>query len=230
MKRCNDSVIDLEEGGPSNDGRAPQPRGHKASKQVIKCEASVADLESTLKVVMAKREEAYAKREDNRLREKEEQMINFIEIERKSLEVQERKLQVEEINARSRAKEIEVKEQEVEATLLAEENRIMMSDLSLMNSETRAWFQKKQAMIRSRDTVSNHIFIYFALYELLLFICNLLAISLCYFHSLRQNSQNGLRARAAKPEMCPAARCTPRPKRTRGQTLPLSVRVLTHTE
>jgi hypothetical protein len=164
----------------------------------------VADLESTLKVVMAKRE-------DNRLREKEEQMIKFIEIERKSLEVQERKLQVEEINARSRAKEIEVKEKEVEATLLAEENRIMMSDLSLMNSETRAWFQKKQAMIRSRDAVSNHIFIYFAMYELLLFICNLLAISLCYFHSLRQNSQNGLRARAAKPECVPPLGAPPVP-------------------
>jgi hypothetical protein len=38
---------------------------------------------------------------------------------------------------------------QVEAIFVAEENRIMMVDLSLMDLKRRAWFEKKQVMIRS---------------------------------------------------------------------------------
>jgi hypothetical protein len=40
----------------------------------------------------------------------------------------------------ARAKDIEVKEKEVETPLLTEENFIMTVDLSIMALETRAWF------------------------------------------------------------------------------------------
>jgi hypothetical protein len=44
-----------------------------------------------------------------------------------------------------------LKEKEVAATLLAEENRIMTADLSKMDPGTRAWFEKRQRLILSRD-------------------------------------------------------------------------------
>jgi hypothetical protein len=40
---------------------------------------------------------------------------------------------------------------EFEATLLAKESKIMMADLTALDPERRAWFKKKQAMIRARD-------------------------------------------------------------------------------
>jgi hypothetical protein len=38
-----------------------------------------------------------------------------------------------------------------EATLLAEESKIMMADLSALDPTRRAWFENKQVMIRARD-------------------------------------------------------------------------------
>ena len=37
--------------------------------------------------------------------------------------------------------------------VMAEENRIMMADLTIMDPETRAWFLKKQKIIRDRGDV-----------------------------------------------------------------------------
>jgi hypothetical protein len=51
----------------------------------------------------------------------------------------------------SKRGKIELKEKEVAATLLAEENRIMTADLSKMDPGTRAWFEKRQRLILSRD-------------------------------------------------------------------------------
>ena len=42
-------------------------------------------------------------------------------------------------------------ENRVKLAMMAEENRIMMSDLSIMDPEQKAWILKKQKMIRERD-------------------------------------------------------------------------------
>jgi hypothetical protein len=38
-----------------------------------------------------------------------------------------------------------------EATLLAEESKIMMADLIALDPGRRAWFESKEAMIRARE-------------------------------------------------------------------------------
>jgi hypothetical protein len=86
--RINDSTFDLEDGGPSKDGMAPWPRGHKASKQDLPREASSIAMKNTLRTVMAEKEEANAKRDSRRHWEKVEQMLSFADIQRKNYEVQ----------------------------------------------------------------------------------------------------------------------------------------------
>jgi hypothetical protein len=38
-----------------------------------------------------------------------------------------------------------------EATLLAEESKIMMADLSALDPTRKVWFENKQVMIRARE-------------------------------------------------------------------------------
>jgi hypothetical protein len=78
-------------------------------------------------------------------------MQSFADIQRKTLEVQQRKLDLAEVKKRARAKELELKAKKCEATLLAEESKIMMADLSALDPTRRAWFENNQAMIRARD-------------------------------------------------------------------------------
>ena len=139
----NDStVIDLEEGGPStgdpsNGGRTPRPRGHKSSKLDLKCDASSTALHETLESLMDEKEEANAKRDEKRRMEKEATSAIFIDLQKRVLEVEE-----------SKARSIAI---EAEAKLLAEESRILMADLTIMDPANRTWFEKKQEAIRSRD-------------------------------------------------------------------------------
>jgi hypothetical protein len=102
-------------------------------------------------LVFADKEEASAKRDERRRQDKEEQMQSFTSIERKTLEVQQRKLDLAEVKERTRAKELELKAKECEATLLAEESKIIMANLSVLDPTKRAWFEAKQAMICARD-------------------------------------------------------------------------------
>jgi hypothetical protein len=53
------------------------------------------------------------------------------------------------VKERARAKELELKANECEATLLAEESKIMMVNLSVLDPTRRAWFKNKQAMNRT---------------------------------------------------------------------------------
>jgi hypothetical protein len=78
-------------------------------------------------------------------------MQSFANIQRRTLEFQQRKLDLAEVKKRARAKELELKAKEYEATLLAEESKIMMTNLSALDPARRAWFESKQAMIRARD-------------------------------------------------------------------------------
>jgi hypothetical protein len=55
------------------------------------------------------------------------------------------------VKERTRAKELELKAKECKATLLAEESKIMMADLSVLDLTRTAWFESKQTMIRTRD-------------------------------------------------------------------------------
>jgi hypothetical protein len=128
-----------------------RPRGHKASKTDLHREASSIALGNTLKSVFADKEEASAKRDERRRRDKEEHMQCFTDIQRKILEVQQRKLDLADMKERARAKELELKAKECEATLLAEESKIMMADLSTLDPARRAWFESKDAMIRARN-------------------------------------------------------------------------------
>jgi hypothetical protein len=128
-----------------------RPRGHKARKTDLRRQASSLALGNTLKLVFADKEEASAKRDERRRQDKEEQMQSFTSIERKTLEVQQRKLDLAEVKERTRAKELELKAKECEATLLAEESKIIMANLSVLDPTKRAWFEAKQAMICARD-------------------------------------------------------------------------------
>jgi hypothetical protein len=101
-------------------------------------------MENTLGTVFAEKEEASAKRDERRCRDKEEQMQCFTDIQRKTLEVQ-KGIEFAEVKERVRAKKLELKIKEFEFTLLAEESKIMMAELTKLNSERREWFVKKQA-------------------------------------------------------------------------------------
>jgi hypothetical protein len=78
-------------------------------------------------------------------------MQSFTDIQRKTLEVQQWKLDLTEVKERARVEELELKAKECEATLFVKESKIMMADLSALDPTRRAWFERKQVMIRARD-------------------------------------------------------------------------------
>ena len=47
--------------------------------------------------------------------------------------------------------EAKAEENRMRLALLAEDNRIMMADLTIMDPEQRAWILKRQKMIRERE-------------------------------------------------------------------------------
>jgi hypothetical protein len=74
--------------------------------------------------------EALAKRGEKRRGEKEPTAMSFIDLTKHAIEVQ---------------------RMESTTKLLAEENQIMFVDLSIMDPDKRACFEKKRAIIRERD-------------------------------------------------------------------------------
>jgi hypothetical protein len=124
------AVIDVEEEGPTKGALPSRPRGHKATKADLKPDASALALSKTLKAMMAEKEEALAKGDEKPRREKEVTCATFIDLTKRAMEIQ---------------------AIEAEAKLLAEENRIMFADLSLMDPKQRAWFEKKRAIVRQCD-------------------------------------------------------------------------------
>jgi hypothetical protein len=87
-------------------------------------------LSEILKTMMAETQEALAKRDEKWRREKEATTATFIDLTKQAIEVQ---------------------RMETTAKLLAEKNRIIFTDLSIMDLGQRAWFEKKRAIIRERD-------------------------------------------------------------------------------
>ncbi|KAM0839524.1 hypothetical protein ACQ4PT_060269 [Festuca glaucescens] len=141
--------------------RASRPRGHKATKADMKRDASALHLVGILKDLYAEKEMSTDKRDERKRRDNEEAMRNYYD-------VQKRKLDIDETNARSRAKEValkekeleliatskakevELKQREVELKLLSE-NLIMTADLTTMPPARRAWFDKRQKEIQDRS-------------------------------------------------------------------------------
>jgi hypothetical protein len=121
-----------------------------SSKKDLRCEASSMASKNTLNVVMDEKDEAYAKREEKRRREKEEQMLNFVDII-KTLRYKKQNINFKRSIPVQEPKKLRSKKKLVKATLLVDENRLMIANLATMETETRAWFEKNQSMIRSRD-------------------------------------------------------------------------------
>lgn len=138
-KKLDASTIDLEASGHNEAAsRAVWPRGRTNSKVDAKKEASNLAFEETIKKIWADKKAGREKFQQK----KEEQMNNF-------LDLQKRKLAIEEANAATRIKE-------AEAAMLAEETRIMTSDLSLLDPERRSWFEARKKMIKDRDASSQY--------------------------------------------------------------------------
>ena len=107
-------------------------------------------MEETLKTLIAGKEESTAARYVEKRKDKEEAMARYVDMAKKKPEIEQEKMQVEENRLMLEAK---AEENRVKLALLAEENRIMMADLTIMDPETRAWFLKKQKIIRDRGDV-----------------------------------------------------------------------------
>ena len=136
-KRANGDPNDDVNPSQSSGGQAVRPRGHKSSAQDVKREAAQAQLEETLKTLITGKEESTAARYMEKRKDKEEAMARYVEMTRKKLEIEQEKIKAE--------------ENRVRLALLAEENRIMMADLTIMDPEQRAWFLKKQKMIHEHE-------------------------------------------------------------------------------
>ncbi|KQK19415.1 hypothetical protein BRADI_1g48165v3 [Brachypodium distachyon] len=151
LKRSNDGTpIDLEaneiSGGLGK--RSDRPRGKKLSKDDLKREASTIALQESLKEMVSVKETSSGKRGEMQELKKDERFKSFIdtiqEKYRGDAVTAAEKLRIEadmaaaaKLDATTRAKEVELK-------MLAEENRIMTTDLSSLDDVARAWLIKKK--------------------------------------------------------------------------------------
>ena len=82
-----------------------------------------------MKTLIAGKEESTAARYVEKHKDKDEAIARYVEMTRKKLEIEQGKIKAE--------------ENRVKLALLAEENRNMMADLTIMDPEQRAWIPKK---------------------------------------------------------------------------------------
>jgi hypothetical protein len=124
----------------------------------MKRDASAMHLVGTLKDLYAEKEVATNKSEERKPREKEEAMKNYYDVQKRKVDINEanaktraREVEIKEkelkLIASSRAKEMELKEKEVELKILAEDHMIMTADLTAMNELKRGRFEKRQKKI-----------------------------------------------------------------------------------
>jgi hypothetical protein len=126
-------AIDLAEEDPCNSALPSWPRGHKATIDNLKRDASTLAFSGTLKPMMADKEKDVVKRKKKRRRDKEATCATFIDLTKQAMQVQ---------------------KNEADANLLAEESQIMLVDLSLMGAGTKAWLEKKRTIIFQHDVWS----------------------------------------------------------------------------
>ena len=87
---------------------------------------------------MVKKEETIAEREERQHNEKEATAKIFVDLQLRALEVEEAL--------------VKSKVLEAEAKIMAEENRIMLTDLAtITDAVQRAWIEKRQKMILARE-------------------------------------------------------------------------------
>ena len=137
-KRANEDDEEVQLGQDEN-GRAVRPRGHKATAQDAKREEAAAKLEATLKGLLENKESSIAARYVEKRKDNEEAMACYVAMQKKNLEIE--------------ANRIKNEAERNKLAVMAEENRIMMADLTIMDPETRAWILKKQKIIRDRGDV-----------------------------------------------------------------------------
>jgi hypothetical protein len=114
------------------------------------------------KELMTKKEEATAKREERRRRDKEATTKSFVNLQERSVAADEAiaKARLLEAEAKTKALEAETKARlleaevrtklEAEAMLMAEENKIMLTDLEIVSdSARREWLENRQKTIRA---------------------------------------------------------------------------------
>ena len=137
-KRANEDGEEVQLGQDEN-GRVVRPRGHKATAQDAKHEEAAAKLEATLKGLLENKESSITARYVEKRKDKEEAMACYVAMQNKKLEIE--------------ANRIKNEAERNKLAVMAEENRIMMADLTTMDPETRAWVLKKQKIIRERGDI-----------------------------------------------------------------------------
>jgi hypothetical protein len=104
---------------------------------------------------MVKKEEAITEREERRRQEKEATAKSFVDLKERALEVEEALAKSKLIEAEAKARLMDAdansKVLEAEAKIMAEENRIMVTELATITDPVqRAWIEKRQKMILAR--------------------------------------------------------------------------------
>jgi hypothetical protein len=157
-KRSSDGgTIDLEntelDGGKGK--RSNRPRERKLSKEDLKREASTLAFQESLKEVMSDKESSSGKRGDIRELKKDERFKSFMDTLQEKyrtdamanaerLHTDAKKAEAAKIEATAKAKEVELK-------MFMEETRVMTQDLTILDANTRAWYEKRQREIMARD-------------------------------------------------------------------------------
>ena len=123
-------IVDGEEKAPGENAHVRRPRGQKATKGDLAREASAMAMAEALKSILANSQEAMAIRDEKKRLEKEAIAAMYINLTKEA---------------------IEARRLDAEAKTRAEDNRIMLADVSTMDEDQRAWILKKRAEIRTRD-------------------------------------------------------------------------------
>jgi hypothetical protein len=172
-----DGVINLYEkgeylGNPASDGLPSDswPPGYKASKTDIVRQAGSLVFQETFREIIVEKEEAIAEREERRRKDKETTIKSFVGLQERSVTADEAiaKARLLEAEAKAKALKAKVKVRLLEskdkarlleadaktklsvdeAKLMAEENKIMLTDLeSITDPNQRDWFEKRQKII-----------------------------------------------------------------------------------
>ena len=130
-------IVDGEEKAPGENAHVRRPRGQKATKADLAREASAMAMAEALKSILANSQEAMAIRDEKKRLEKEATAAMYINLTKEAIE--------------ARRLDAEAMRLDAEAKTRAEDNKIMLADVSSMDEDQRAWILKKRAEIRARD-------------------------------------------------------------------------------
>ena len=142
----NGTAVNLD-GEDDDQGRPvlpPRPRGHKATKADLVRKAHAISFTQSMEKIMADNRAAMAARDEKRHLEKEAAAAIYHNLAKEVIEVQK-------VDAEAKLLDAEARRMDAKAKILAEDTRIMLADLSSVDDDTRAWFMKRRAEIRTRD-------------------------------------------------------------------------------